>query len=420
MGTKLAPSFANLFMGDFEEKFVYSYPIQPFIWKRFIDDIFIIWTYGEDELRKFIEYLNSKHTTIKFTDETSKTSIDFLDITIRIETDNSISTTLFCKPTDSHNYLLFSSEHPRHILKGIPYSQFLRVRRICSKTADFKRNTFMLSTHFIRRGYPKPLILSSLRKSLELNRDTLLNKEALKGYPATGPNATLVVSAPNNPKTNDGKTFYCITTHNPRNPPIKDIVTENWNLVQKTKTTRHLENARLIFGLRRSKNLSDQLVRASTRTMKKGSYISEHPCNRPTLCKYCPKINHTGSIASSNTGKSFHSKKEINCQSSNLIYLITCKHCKIQYVGQTRNRLITRFQGHYYDVKNRNDTTVSRHFNQCPPTHPALFEGFEISVLHFVQCPANSQAGQTERDREEKRWINRLMSGVPRGLNLMD
>ena len=119
----------------------------------------------------------------------------------------------------------------------------------------------------------------------------------------------------------------------------------------KTGTTRHLENARLIFGLRRSKNLSDQLVRASTRTMKKGSYISEHPCNRPTLCKYCPKINHTGSIASSNTGKSFHSKKEMNCQSSNLIYLITCKHCKIQYVGQTRNRLI-----------NRNDTTVSRHF----------------------------------------------------------
>ena len=31
-----------------------------------------------------------------------------------------------------------------------------------------------------------------------------------------------------------------------------------------------------------------------------------------------------------------------------------------------------------------------------------------------------SQAGQTERDREEKRWINRLKSVVPRGLNLMD
>ena len=44
MGTKLAPSFANLFMGHLEDKFVYSYPLQPFIWKRFIDDIFFVWT----------------------------------------------------------------------------------------------------------------------------------------------------------------------------------------------------------------------------------------------------------------------------------------------------------------------------------------------------------------------------------------
>ena len=53
-----------------------------------------------------------------------------------------------------------------------------------------------------------------------------------------------------------------------------------------------------------------------------------------------------------------------------------------------------------------------------------LFEGFEISVLHFVQSPSDSTGGggggQTERDREEKRWINRLMSVVPRGLHLMD
>ena len=274
-------------------------------WKRFIDDIFIIWTYGEKELEKFVEYLNSKHQTIKFTQEVSKTSIDFLDITIKIDPDNSLTTTLFCKPTDSHNYLLYSSEHPRHILKGIPYSQFVRVRRICSSTADFKKNAFMLSTHFIRRGYPKHLILSSLKRSLDLDRDTLLNKEALKGTP----NGIMPAQTSTETLNNKGLTFYCITTHNPTNPPIKDIVTQNWHLVQKTQTTRHLEDARLIFGLRCNKNLSDQLVRASTSTAKKGSYISEHMCNRPSVCKYCPKINRTGKISSTTTGKSFSSKK---------------------------------------------------------------------------------------------------------------
>ena len=44
MGTKLALSFANIFMGDFEDKFIYSYPVKPLIWKRFIHDIFLIWT----------------------------------------------------------------------------------------------------------------------------------------------------------------------------------------------------------------------------------------------------------------------------------------------------------------------------------------------------------------------------------------
>ena len=45
MGIKLAPSFANLFLGNFEEKYVYTY-IKSLIWKRFIDDIFFIWTRG--------------------------------------------------------------------------------------------------------------------------------------------------------------------------------------------------------------------------------------------------------------------------------------------------------------------------------------------------------------------------------------
>ena len=120
MGTKLAPSFANLFMGHVEDKFVYSYPLQPFIWKRFIDDIFFVWTYGQDELKKFVTHLNTCHD--------SRLDINFLDITITKETDGTISTNLYCKPTDSHNYLLYSSEHPRHLLNGIPYSQFVRIK----------------------------------------------------------------------------------------------------------------------------------------------------------------------------------------------------------------------------------------------------------------------------------------------------
>jgi len=38
MGTRVAPSYANIFMAQFEQKFVDIYkPHSPFVWKRYID-----------------------------------------------------------------------------------------------------------------------------------------------------------------------------------------------------------------------------------------------------------------------------------------------------------------------------------------------------------------------------------------------
>ena len=233
MGTKLEPSFANLFMGYFEEKHVTPYSKQPFLWKRFIDYIFIISTYGSDELTLFVKYLNSVHETIKFTCEHLVKSVNFLDITIQISDSNALKSTLFCKPTDTYNYLLYLSEHPRHLLNGIPYSQLFRVRRICSDLSEFKRNAMMLCSHFVRRGYPKYLVKAAYNRSLELDRDELLNKELLKS-------SSRDQATPIKQTTNASNTFYCITTHNPKNPPIRDIISTNWDMLQKTKTTRDI------------------------------------------------------------------------------------------------------------------------------------------------------------------------------------
>ena len=234
MGTKLAPSFANLFMGYFEDKFVYSYHLQPFIWKRFIDDIFFVWTFGQSELDNFVTYLNNCHDTIKFTLEVSCSKINFLDITINFDKDGTVSTYLYCKPTDSHNYLLYSSEHPRHLLNGIPFSQFVRVKRLCSKPEDFRLNALMLITHFIRRGYPKHFVQKALEKADALDRDDLLNKETLM----------------RRPDEKLPQKFYCVTTHNPLNPPLRQIITSNWDILGKTKTTRPLLDSEIVFSLR--------------------------------------------------------------------------------------------------------------------------------------------------------------------------
>ena len=54
----MAPSYANLFMGKFEQQAIDNSSLKPFIWWRFIDDIFMIWTHGEEHLKTFIGYLH--------------------------------------------------------------------------------------------------------------------------------------------------------------------------------------------------------------------------------------------------------------------------------------------------------------------------------------------------------------------------
>ena len=142
MGTRVAPTYANLFLADFEENHVYTYSKQPLVWLRFIDDtifftIFFIWPHGQEELNLFKDHLNNVHTTIKFTVETSSSSVNFLDTVVTINNDRTIKTSLYVKPTDSAGYLHYRSAHPKHCIRGIPYGQFLRIQRICTDFTDF-------------------------------------------------------------------------------------------------------------------------------------------------------------------------------------------------------------------------------------------------------------------------------------------
>ena len=136
IGTKFAPPYSLLFMAELEEEFLNEIELKPYLWWRYIDDIFFLWEHGEEKLKGFREHLNEKHPTIKFTAEWSKTSINFLDVTVSLVGGN-ITTDLYVKPTDSHQYLHSSSCHPYHCKKGIPYSQALRLNRICSDPNSF-------------------------------------------------------------------------------------------------------------------------------------------------------------------------------------------------------------------------------------------------------------------------------------------
>ena len=53
MGTKMAPSYANLFLGYFEANALENASFQPHTWLRYIDDIFMTWTEDLDNIKRF-------------------------------------------------------------------------------------------------------------------------------------------------------------------------------------------------------------------------------------------------------------------------------------------------------------------------------------------------------------------------------
>ena len=132
----LLSAYANIFMGRLENQLLMSVTLKPFSWLRFIDDIDMKWTHGRDSLEDFLQRANSFHPTIKFTAEESNEEHIFLD-TKSCLVDGRIVVDLYTKPTDTHQYLLPSSCHPKHCSKNIPYSLALRLRRICTDTETF-------------------------------------------------------------------------------------------------------------------------------------------------------------------------------------------------------------------------------------------------------------------------------------------
>ena len=85
IGTKFAPLYACLFMDKIEMAFLETQELQPLVWFRYIDNIFFIWTHGEQELQTFLHSLNEFHTDIKFTYESSKGSMVFLDLKVSVK-----------------------------------------------------------------------------------------------------------------------------------------------------------------------------------------------------------------------------------------------------------------------------------------------------------------------------------------------
>ena len=198
MGTKMAPPYANIFMANLERGLTNIAPQHISIWKRFIDDIFFIWTGSMDSLVEFQHTANTLHPSIKFTFESSISEVNFLDTTVYIDESRKFRTKLFRKPTDKNLILHFDSHHPLHIKRNIVYSQALRYKRIISDPLTLEEELRTLKRIFLSRRYPPGLVAQQFKKALLIPRTSLLTDRLKNQSP---PQRRRLLKLPHHPAT---------------------------------------------------------------------------------------------------------------------------------------------------------------------------------------------------------------------------
>ena len=409
MGSKCAPAVvACIFMAQFEETFVYSLQTskRPSIWLRYIDDIFCIWPHGPEKLASFTEYLNSCHPKIKFTCDSSPHCIDFLDVRVHL-TNGRLTTELFTKPTSSLAYLLRSSYHPRRVFDALPYGEFVRTRRNCSTLEKYDSHSNRLLQAFLERGYNLDQLEKARSKARQLSRQDILDKYALPVTPQITPS-----SPPDQ--------FYLTVKFFQSSHLVRDLIKQNWTVLGKSETTTSLYENKLVISYKRNPRLRDMLVKSSIPIIKNygKSGKSSNSCNYPN-CKYCPYIDVSGNIFSTTTKKRYNAKINVCCNSSNLIYCLTCNTCEKQYVGMTKRKLRQRLYEHLRNIRQGNvNDPIGRHFSKVP--HNQDPSKVKVHVLSFITHPPDSRTALNMRLRFELDWIHRLRTTLPRGLNAMD
>lgn len=369
MGKKFAPAYANIFMAQWETSALAKCNKKPIQYLRFLDDIWGIWPYSEADFEEFLVILNNHNASIKLKSNINRNSIDFLDTTTfkgpNFQKNHILDIKVFFKPTDTHALLFKSSFHPKHTFAGLIKSQLLRFHRICTQEADFKEATKTLFSALANRGYCR----SFLRK-------------CFKSFLVTKP----IDVSPLLP---------FVTTFSPSSIKLVKVIKDNFQKL--TQETKILGDYRIIGAFRRNKNLRDFLIKAKI-----------PPLTQPRIRGDVRFFQHLKWLRSFSNNKVFSSKCKGNSYSKNCVYLITCKKCGLQYVGETRNTMRIRFAQHKHNIlkKKKTQTHLVNHF---------LLHGWQAVSATVIQ--ANPRWKISERRRAERIWISKLDTKYPKGLN---
>ena len=415
MGAAFSPTIANIFMSVTLSHFLATQVRKPLLLVRYIDDIFMIWTYGETHLTRLLHDLNNFSPTLKYTHHHSLQAVDFLDLTIfksaLFPYTNMLDTKTFQKAHNLYQYLHYSSNHERSRYKAIITGELIRYVRTNTLKQDYQAMTNLLKTRLEAREYPARLVEKMIATVHYEARPRILSASKLpppKFYPPL---------------------FKCIPP--PQYKLLKLIVLRDYHSLQNTiPAPRFISTKPNTLGKEliraRISPTEDQLLDiymlldnqvTSTHTTTgllpalKTQPVRTQKCKHPR-CITCTHLNCSNFLRCTRTGITYTLRHNFSCTSRNLIYVITCTKCQKQYVGLTTQQLNVRINHHRSSIFNNKVTYLSKHFNL--PDHS--IKNLSVQAIDWVQ--ETHKYPLQELRTLEKYWIYTLKTLQPLGLNV--
>ena len=177
MGKSISGDVTGIFMESYEEEFILNPNNNEFIpafWKREVDDVYCLWQYGPENIQRFLDYLNSRHSRIKWTIEVEKEGIlPFIDLNLCRQAYR-ITAGIYRKGSHTLKYSTFSSNRPRVEQLGIVKSMLHRAHNLCDEGEPLDNEICLLNNAFIANGYhPKDVdqIISSYEHHKKENNE---------------------------------------------------------------------------------------------------------------------------------------------------------------------------------------------------------------------------------------------------------
>ena len=255
----MVPSYATLVLGYLENK-LYSQVSNKMgeetghyvytNWRRFLDDCYINWPYGEDKLKEPHDILNSLDSCIQLTAETNCRELPFLDVMIRKDNPH-LTTDIYYKPTDSFQYLPYTSSHPRHTKNNIPYNLARRICMIIDNQEIRKRRLHDLKQILLTKQYPAEIINFAINKALTQTPEEL---RRVREQP------------------NENNLLCLVTTYNPNNPQEFQLVRITLPILNQNSSLKSImSKTTVIHSQRQPRNLK-RLLRSSYFSRQKETY----------------------------------------------------------------------------------------------------------------------------------------------------